>query len=681
MLFVFMLGAAFAQGEVKLVKVGYCENGMFLEGASDAAIKKGYGYEYIRKIASITGWKYEYVYGTWEELYKKLLDGQIDILPGISYTAERLQKINFPEYPIGLETYYIYKKASDEKVNFKASSLNGKKIGCVNSYCLPVLKNWLKEKNIDAQIVIFEEIGDLDKALLSGKVDAIISESISVRAQAEIEPLEKVGQSRVYVGISKKRNDLLKEMNSALTRLEQDDPFYIEELAKKYFGYNSVSMALSKNEKEWIETHGKIRIGYLNKYLPLSGTDKKNEPTGVFKDVINKIVSNLRLENKIQLEYTGYDDASQLIAALKDNQLDLVFPVSANSWFLEQKEVFRSKEVITTTMELVYRKQYREDATRIIAINKNNLIQAEYVRMHFDGASIIYFDSINECLDAVNDGKASSTIINSLRTRDYLKYYNNLKFVTLPYVTSRCFGVSYTNVDLLSLIDRGINSLDRDFAMTSTYNYAKEQPATLKEFMHDHMLSFLMVLFVVFAVIITLIVITVEKSRKQVLLYNMSHIDSMTELYNRRSYEEELSKNTPYPKSSNFVYITMDLNGLKFVNDNLGHSAGDEYIKGAAECMRMAFKSNRVYRVGGDEFVSMLNANEEQVENIMKQLNSIASGWKGRFIDEVSISYGASYAEKMPDSTIQEIIKAADKAMYEYKDAYYAASGKERRKV
>ena len=58
------------------------------ERTSDDRPKRGYGYEYLQKVASYTGWQYEYVYGTWDELYEKLVNGEIDLMASIAYSKE-----------------------------------------------------------------------------------------------------------------------------------------------------------------------------------------------------------------------------------------------------------------------------------------------------------------------------------------------------------------------------------------------------------------------------------------------------------------------------------------------------------------------------------------------------------------------------------------------------------------
>ena len=80
---------AHAEG-TKTVRVGYYENEIFQEGAQEGAVKTGYAYEYYRKLAEYTGWKYDYVYGSFSDLYQMLLDGEIDLLAGLALKEDRV---------------------------------------------------------------------------------------------------------------------------------------------------------------------------------------------------------------------------------------------------------------------------------------------------------------------------------------------------------------------------------------------------------------------------------------------------------------------------------------------------------------------------------------------------------------------------------------------------------------
>ena len=97
-------GAEPEDNELKTVRVGYLIYDGFQEGEGDEP-KSGYGYEYLQQIAYFSGWKYEYVNGSFSDLLEMLKDGEIDIMGNISYTEERARYIDYATEEQGREYY------------------------------------------------------------------------------------------------------------------------------------------------------------------------------------------------------------------------------------------------------------------------------------------------------------------------------------------------------------------------------------------------------------------------------------------------------------------------------------------------------------------------------------------------------------------------------------------------
>lgn len=155
--------------------------------------------------------------------------------------------------------------------------------------------------------------------------------------------------------------------------------------------------------------------------------------------------------------------------------------------------------------------------------------------------------------------------------------------------------------------------------------------------------------------------------------------DGLTECFNRKSYEDDTSDlSTDYP--DDFVYMSMDVNGLKVVNDSLGHEAGDELILGASQCMINSFKKyGKVYRTGGDEFIAILHTGNEKIEKIIDDFDNEISNWHGKMVESIAVSYGYVNANESKGLSINEVAALADKRMYENKSAFYRKKGVDRR--
>ena len=141
-------------------------------------------------------------------------------------------------------------------------------------------------------------------------------------------------------------------------------------------------------------------------------------------------------------------------------------------------------------------------------------------------------------------------------------------------------------------------------------------------------------------------------------------VDPLTNIGNRRGYEQGL-ETLDLPSSLPFSVILGDVNGLKNVNDNLGHAVGDEMLCKVAQCLCNACpEGTSVYRIGGDEFVLLLPAtSNDAAEAIVTEIRSTLVEDSITSQYEMSIALGVATKETM-EQDLRECIKRADKSMY-----------------
>lgn len=159
--------------------------------------------------------------------------------------------------------------------------------------------------------------------------------------------------------------------------------------------------------------------------------------------------------------------------------------------------------------------------------------------------------------------------------------------------------------------------------------------------------------------------ITERKKLENKLRY-LSYTDSLTGLYNRSSFDEKLNKYNQ-EKYLPLGIIMGDVNGLKLVNDTLGHLEGDKLIKSISNVLRDVC-SNRgsVFRWGGDEFMILLpNCSEQLCENIMKEILDKCKHYDYEFI-QLSIALGES-VKNSTSQNIYECIKEVEEKVYRRK--------------
>lgn len=153
------------------------------------------------------------------------------------------------------------------------------------------------------------------------------------------------------------------------------------------------------------------------------------------------------------------------------------------------------------------------------------------------------------------------------------------------------------------------------------------------------------------------------------LFFDRANQDSTTGLKNRNAYELDLYNYIARKQCNGIGVVVMDLNGLKAVNDRLGHIAGDNYIRLVSEIIR-AYKDNEMipYRIGGDEFVVFVpNANDEIIQNFIKKCQD---RMKEQVIyEDMRCSVACAYCifDKNQDETLEDTFNRADALMYEEK--------------
>ncbi len=163
----------YAKQEDNKVRVGYYENEVFQEGAGEGAVKSGYAYEYYRKLSEYTGWEYEYVYGEFSGLYQMLLDGKIDMLAGLAWKEDRASLIGYPDAVMGSESYYLVKHDEDTNITADPVTLNGCRIGVLDSAMVDVLKRYLDDNHVNAQVITYPDYTQLFAAFDSCDVHVL----------------------------------------------------------------------------------------------------------------------------------------------------------------------------------------------------------------------------------------------------------------------------------------------------------------------------------------------------------------------------------------------------------------------------------------------------------------------------------------------------------------------------
>ena len=399
--------------ESKTVRVGYFTSRNFQEGGADEH-KRGAGYEYLQKIASLTGWNYEYVYAPFGECLEMLENGEIDLMGDVNYTLDRSRRMRFSAYPQGSEEFWLFTNRKHEALAEGGySALEGCRIG-VNSDTYPekLLEQWLETKQIEATVVPCTDDQALTEALVYGTLDAIVAPGLIMDSDAV--SITSVGGGDYYFAVNTKRLDLLSELNAAMAEINTSDSDYSRKLVAQYENKSSRNFLLNRQEKKWLADHqNTIRVGYFDDKFPFSGT-RDGELSGILKTVLDTIAQ----QYGITIITQPYTTTDEMRAALEKKEIDLAGPIIRDLDVLEQMGAVATDAIYEVTPVVIYKGHSFDDNSAVIATTGASLYSDQIVSVSSKDITTRKYATFNDCLQAILDGEADATIIASARINE-----------------------------------------------------------------------------------------------------------------------------------------------------------------------------------------------------------------------------------------------------------------------
>ncbi len=670
------------EGGTKTVRLGYVNVSGYEEGL-EGDYKTGLGYEYFQNIAYLENWEYEYVYGSFSELFEMLVNGEIDVFGNVSYTPERAELINYSDFAMGKDVYHVTVLAdNDELRQGDVSAYNGKRAGVTKgSYQASLLREWVKRNGLDMEIAELSGSEDLLEGLNSGELDCIAYPKLI--NQSEYAATFYIGSSDYYFAVSKQRPDLLEDINNALYAIQSGRPLYNEMLNAKYENDVLADVLLTEPERQWLDEHPEIAVGYIDGYLPFSEQKDNGEAGGALPIIMDTMREKLRLEDDMSFRYVPYNSAKELIAAVQTGEVNVAFPVSGDFYYCEENGIMQSYEVVSAAAALVHKGQYGERKLERLGVIEGNEMMRVYTELHYPDSEIVYFKSSDECLKAVNDGEADGAVFNMSRAQffiargDYSDMFMTLCTKDAEYV----FAVKKGESELLRILNRGINAMDSTypFAVLNEYvPYSSE--FSLKDFIADNLAAVLitgavLVLLIGAAVLLYVFKIKHINGELRRALENYEQADSdrrtdfLTGLRSRQDMFEMIqSVITGDNKSITAVYM-IDVDNFKMLNDNFGHGYGDECLRRIGSALIEYGKENDMmfYRYGGEEILGLCFSDKRSADETAQEIVQLVRALKIARDDVPAGLVTISLGYTADSRRYEKMIEMADAALYEAK--------------
>lgn len=459
--------AADSDQQVKTVRVGWLINNEGFQDGTPGERLSGWGYDYLQTLSYYTpGWQYEYVSGTFTELMDMLEAGEIDLMPNISYSEERAQKLLFSSNPEGAERYYIYAKPDrDDLAKGDPQALQGLTIGC-NSGVMQTFvgQQWLANEGITCTYREYDGGSMLFDALANDEVDAVImNDTIS---SPDASPMFYVGSSDYYFAVPKSRPDLMNDINAAMTAIARVNPRYNDEVKANYSAQNSGSSSLTGPERSWLKANDNtITIGYLKNKLPYCTQNDDGEMEGS----LASLATTLHDKFGITVATVAFSNNEQMTKALSTGTIDVALPLFRDYWLAEQAGVILSNPMGTVSQAAIHSSSNLNSDLKNIACTADAIVNRFELENLFPDAKVTEYPNDNEAREALNKGVASCIIVPSTRLKTIRDTYDIEDFQTQELTDTAQLSclISRGKPVLLGIINKGIVNAGESLSVSS----------------------------------------------------------------------------------------------------------------------------------------------------------------------------------------------------------------------
>ena len=487
--------AADSDQQVKTVRVGWLVNNEGFQEGTPGERLSGWGYEYLQTLSYYTpGWQYEYVSGTFTELMDMLEKGEIDLMPNISHSVEREQKLLFSSNPEGTERYYIYAKPDrDDLAKGDPQALQGLTIGC-NSGVMQTFvgQQWLANEGVTCTYKEIDTGGALFEALSDGEVDAVImNDTIS---SPDASPMFYVGSSDYYFAVPKSRPDLMNDINSAMAAINRTNPRYNDEVKSNYSAQNSGSASLTNSERSWLKANNNtLTLGYLNNNLPFCNQDANGEMEGS----LVSLVTTLHDKFGITVHTLAFSSNQQMTEALSKGNIDIALPAFRDYWLAEQMGTVQSISMGTISLTAIHATSDLNKDLRNICCTGFSIVNRSELKTMFPNANVTEYPSANDLLSALKDGRSNCIVVPNARLETIRDSYDirDYEIQELSRTDELSCLMRRGNPELLSIVNKGIINAGESLSASnySSTSYSAQESDAFR-FIYRHRSSIVVII-------------------------------------------------------------------------------------------------------------------------------------------------------------------------------------------
>ena len=450
--------AALSPWDYKTYKVGYVKDTSFLQ-TDRPNHKVGYGYEYMEFLARYAHCKFEYVeYNSWNEIAEAWAKKEIDMMPGMPGDYRKLPNAQRTAHVIG--RFPMELVVHDKKIK------SHMKIGTVSTnYPAPDFPFIAQSEGFTYEEISFPAFQEMIDAYNSEKIDGYVAASLGNSKEKDVVAFFDRQSYRLIVHADEQ--PLLNKMDLAMDQMLLIQTNIRDRLSQKYMRTNGFPLTLSKDERNYLAARKKIKAAIFIYAQPFAYYDEDGKLVGFFPEILERISKDLGIEIEI-VETSSIKETHDLIAS---GAVDIVADAILDQSWASDSNINVTQSYLTFEYSAVTRNGYVLDlkSNPKVAVVDNMIYTKNILNVSVPEDKLVHCNSWEECLQAVNEGRADVTYILKSAVPPLINKTGTygLEISSTTYFTEPCtLGVyTYENDHLWHILNKEINHIENNWIL------------------------------------------------------------------------------------------------------------------------------------------------------------------------------------------------------------------------
>ena len=414
--------ASAADRDLPLLRVGYTDVPGYISKGKDGYFR-GFLYDYLEAVAIYGGYRFEYIEAQPTQCVEKLQHGEIDLIAALPDEGSLPPGISTMQHaitysPIGLVTHPGKSLAPGQKLRIGYTSFF-----CTEQDIRSALQSYGLHEGNDFVLIPAEKFFDIISRFKSGELDAFVDAAVyhSMDPPMSAHLFTKsfsIATRADHVGIHEK-------INHSIEKLMLLNPHIRGQLYARHAGRNGAPLLLTSDEKEYLAAHPVISAVASPGQKPFTYFED-----GEAKGVVTEIVRRMEKDLGVRFDIRETKNSGELMQLLTKGDIEVVADYYADYNWGHLHNAILTLPYLTINYVPVMRRDHELPKNPVVACAKNHFYTHEYVEQRYSPEQLVYFDTIDECMDAVNRGAADVTFVKAITVQHEIEAGNYLNLYT-----------------------------------------------------------------------------------------------------------------------------------------------------------------------------------------------------------------------------------------------------------